>query len=304
MSSSGPRFVTLAGQASGQNITLGTLSVPDGFIGQIVPTSDSNGTVGLPNRRFESVDSLVFAAREDSGSTFPMGELTPTQIGFGSGGEVIDLTIARDIDANLQVNVSGGAQFLMNGDINISTGGDHDLLLGAWSDTLSMRDGEISFQAASLNDGNGEEVKTGLRIFTDSDADKASDTTLFLDSILYVNIPARRRYKYKFQAFINNSGSGGIKVAIGGSATIFSLLAQVKIYDGTTKTLVEFARLTGMNGTGVGFDVSIGESLVEIEGYVEINSSGTFGLSWAQNTVDFASTTLQASSTIVIERVS
>jgi hypothetical protein len=122
-----------------------------------------------------------------------------------------------------------------------------------------------------------------LTAYKDSDQE-VTDTTLAGDSELTVTLALNGKYQFELKLFFLNDGAAeGIKVGLGGTATVTDVKAQVSIYDDTLNSLVAFGRITALGGAGIGAGVSSGSNFTKIEGAIEITTAGTFLLQFAQN---------------------
>lgn len=132
-----------------------------------------------------------------------------------------------------------------------------------------------------------------------ADENVASSTVLQNDDHLTVSVLAGRTYNFRFRIFTTNASAvEGIKWALGGTATVTSLKAQFKYYDGTTWAL---ARVTAFGTTANMTPAADG--YIEIDGTVEVNAAGTFLLQWAQQTSGANNATVQRNSSLIVERV-
>jgi hypothetical protein len=120
----------------------------------------------------------------------------------------------------------------------------------------------------------------------DADESVTNSTTLQSDDHLTVTVGASKVYHFRAVLFVTSSSStAGFKVALGGTATVTSVKAEVKIYDDTTSTIAAVSRVTAL-GSSVGVVLTAGNNHVEIEGAVEISAAGTFLIQWAQQVAD------------------
>jgi hypothetical protein len=81
------------------------------------------------------------------------------------------------------------------------------------------------------------------------------------------------------------------------------LRGQVFIWDDATDILGITGRLSFLNSSSVGYVTSTGNSYARIEGMLQTNAAGTFGLYWAQNTSGANNTSVSPGSNIVTMRI-
>ena len=82
--------------------------------------------------------------------------------------------------------------------------------------------------------------------------------------------------------FTTSSTSGGIKFAIGGTATATTLIADAEVVDASTLKTVGTQRVTAL-ATTIGDVTSVGNARVVIEGFIKVNAAGTLTIQFAQN---------------------
>lgn len=207
-------------------------------------------------------------------------------------------------DTTLTV-VFGGAFYVTGGGlIQIDTGTDADLTLIAWANFIKITDGTIQLGASDIVDGIQESITTGPRpALKTADESRTSTTVLANDATLVASLTGGYSYRFSIVAFATNAGAlAGIKVALGGTATVTDLKAQVKITDDVTNAVVAFARLTALGSGSVGVGLSTGDSLIEIVGTMSCTVSGTITFQWAQNTSNGSATTVQKASFMTNQR--
>lgn len=140
-----------------------------------------------------------------------------------------------------------------------------------------------------------------LRAYKSSD-EAISSTTLQDDDALVVTLAASTTYRFRFFIFINAVGSlEGFKAALGGTAGVTSLKAEIQLVDDVSNTVVAMDRVTAF-ASSVGAGLSLGSSYCIIDGTIETSTAGTFLLSWAQNGgAGLSSTSVQRNSYMIAE---
>lgn len=283
-----------------------TLTFGDSVItltGQFNPISDDSYFIGDPNFRFTNIISNQFSVYANPGDTFPAAKLISDRLAFGSGGETQDVSITRQVDASLLLS-SVSFYVACSGTIQIDTGTDADLTLIGWGNVFRLEDGSVHVASGTLQDPNYQNYFAGAGVIKPTDESRNTTTTLTNDTDLTFYVYSGYSYEVKARIFANNVGAlAGIKVGLGGTAIVTSLLAQVKIYDDVLNTLVGFARITTLGGAGVGAGLSTGLSYIEIDGVVTITTTGTLTFQWAQNVSNGSNTTVQTNSSLYVRTI-
>ena len=158
-------------------------------------------------------------------------------------------------------------------------------LNAAVTDLVSL--GAIDTAAADRNlyarneNGNNNRL-TGLACRVSTDFSKTSDSTLANVTGLSLNVAANEIYGFRAVLFTTSSTSGGIKFAIGGTATATTLIADAEVVDASTLKTVGTQRVTAL-ATTIGDVTSVGNARVVIEGFIKVNAAGTLTIQFAQN---------------------
>lgn len=115
-----------------------------------------------------------------------------------------------------------------------------------------------------------------------SDFSATSNTTLANVTGLSVTLLGSRKYSFHIPLFFSTGATaGGIKVALGGTATVTNLIADAECVDGTTNVAGTQVSTLGSNlvaNTNAGTTPKC-----VIEGTFESNAGGTFTVQFAQN---------------------
>jgi glycerol-3-phosphate dehydrogenase len=110
--------------------------------------------------------------------------------------------------------------------------------------------------------------------------DKTSDATLANVTGLSVNVEASRTYRFKARLYTTSNSSGGVKAAIGGTATATAIIYEAITHNGAAVSAQ--TRATSL-GTAVGGVTAVTAALIEIEGTIAVNAAGTLTVQFAQN---------------------
>jgi hypothetical protein len=124
-------------------------------------------------------------------------------------------------------------------------------------------------------------------------------TTLATITGLSVDVEAGKTYKFKAVLFINANATGGIKVAIAGTATATAIIYFVLAYNSINSIDIA-SRQTALGGAaGVANDTTY---FVTVEGTITVNAAGTLLVQFAQNAASGTSSVL-VGSTFVVEPI-
>lgn len=130
-----------------------------------------------------------------------------------------------------------------------------------------------------------------------SQFDKTNATLADITS-LSVNLAAATTYKFLAELFVDADTTGGLKVAIGGTATATAIVYNVSAIDnGSPGSL----RLTSRQTALAGAASCSGQAgyLVRLEGTITVNVAGTLTVQFAQSSANGTSSVLVGSHLIV-----
>lgn len=156
-------------------------------------------------------------------------------------------------------------------------------------------DGDYSgYVALASNNGSSGTVE-GMRIdskqvasfpgsvkYVTSQFDKTSDTTLANVTGLSVNVLAGGKRRFEANLYCSSNASGGVKFAIGGTATATSIIYEAALFSAGVSTAVGTARATAL-GTAVADITAVAAGRVVITGTMVVANAGTLTLQMAQN---------------------
>lgn len=142
---------------------------------------------------------------------------------------------------------------------------------------------------------------TGTDVYKTSNQSVTFSTTLVNATDLSFNVEASTRYAFRAVLHINCGATGGVRVAIGGTATATSVI-YAATFTRTDTGAFSFA------GRATALDAAIGHAagtayLVTIEGTINVNTAGTLVVRFAQQAADGTPTTLLGGSTFHIRQL-
>lgn len=200
----------------------------------------------------------------------------------------------------------------------ISVPGTVSVLTGALGITMRSDSAKLTFGAADdiaigRNAAGVAEINSGVlgtfrdltvrwlnwagtsRVGTQFDA--TTNVTLANVTNLTSTVIAGKTYAFRAVLHVTADAIGGIKVAIGGTATATAIVYETKIIANSTNVFAVTARQTALAGSnGVAADTSY---YVEIEGSIVVNAGGTLTVQAAQNASNGTSSVLVGSTFIV-----
>lgn len=141
-------------------------------------------------------------------------------------------------------------------------------------------------------------IQNGNAICT-STLTKTSD--IALANITGLSVPVTASGKYNFRAHLTGAAdaSGGIKVAVGGTATAMSITATAWNWNGSTINAVSTATALA---TAIGGATAAYTDVI-IEGSIVVNTVGTLTIQAAQNASFGTPTTVLVNSNFTVSRV-
>ena len=124
---------------------------------------------------------------------------------------------------------------------------------------------------------------TGLGFRVATQFDKTSSTTLSdIAMDRACNVESGRCYSFVATLYTTSNVAGGVKFAIGGTATATSVIYEAEVKDGSTFATMGTSRTTTL-GNAVGDVTAVTAARVVITGTILVNASGTLTVQFAQN---------------------
>ena len=132
--------------------------------------------------------------------------------------------------------------------------------------------------------------------FTTSDFSKTSDATLADVTGLSHTVVSGGKYVFTAMLFTTSGATGGVKVAVSGTATATAIIGLVEMlgasYEGT-----QFTALNEAEGEAA---IDYG---VRIEGYITVNAGGTLTIQFAQQASNGTASVVKAGSWFKVVKV-
>jgi len=132
--------------------------------------------------------------------------------------------------------------------------------------------------------------------FTTSDFSKTSDTTLANVTGLSHTVASGGKYVFTAMLFTTSGATGGVKVAVSGTATATAIIGMVEMM-GAQYEATQFTALNSAQGEAA---VDVG---VRIEGYITVNAGGTLTIQFAQQASDGTASVVKAGSWFKVVKV-
>ena len=137
---------------------------------------------------------------------------------------------------------------------------------------------------------------TGLACRNSSQFDKTSDTTLANVTGLSRNVEAGRAYGFEATLYTTSNTAGGIKCAIGGTATATSVIYDAVITQNGAMVAPGTTRATAL-ATAVADVTNVSAAKVKITGTIVISGAGTLTVQFAQNASNGSASSVLINST-------
>ena len=129
---------------------------------------------------------------------------------------------------------------------------------------------------------------------------QATSTTLTAVTGLTANLVAGATYQIDIYLAVTNNNTGGIKLALGGTATATNVLIDTQVFN--TTTLTGEVNITALATPLV--NLAVAGTLVFITGSITVNAAGTLTLQAAQNTSNATPLTVANGSYLSLTRLS
>jgi len=132
--------------------------------------------------------------------------------------------------------------------------------------------------------------------YTTSDFSVTSSTTLANVTGLTYTVASGGKYRFQAMLFTTCGASGGVKVAMSGTATATLIIGLVEAL-GAQHEAWQFTALDEAEGeTAIDF-------AVRIDGYITVNAGGTLTVQFAQNASNGTASVVKAGSWFEVEKV-
>ena len=122
-----------------------------------------------------------------------------------------------------------------------------------------------------------------------------TNTTLADITGLTATLVAGKTYRFEAKLYLTVSLTGGIKTAIGGTATATSFIGNIKTFDSGDYTIQLNQKITAIGGISGITSFTDSDAYVEIYGTITVNAAGTLTVQAAQNSASGTSTVLAGS---------
>lgn len=262
---------------------------------QVLDTNSNSSTLAFAPRNFTANSGNNNDPDFGTGSYFY--RITPNASGStltGSRGSTItgeihqitNVSTALLTLANQNTNSTAGNRWLSNTGLDINLAAD-----------------EI---ASYINDGTTARQRVGK--FETSDIavvttqfDKTSSTALAdITFDRTFNVSASRTYSFEFEGYTTSNVAGGVKFAIGGTATATAIIYEALVDDAAV--LAAQTRTTTL-GNAVGGITAVTNAKVKITGTITVNAAGTLTVQFAQNASNGTASSVLVGSIFTITKV-
>jgi hypothetical protein len=133
-----------------------------------------------------------------------------------------------------------------------------------------------------------------------SQFDKTNDTTLANVTGLSVNVVASKTYRFEAILYTTSNSGGGVKFAIGGTATATAIIYEAIVHDAAA--ISAETRATSL-GTAVGGVTAVTAANCRLTGTITVNAAGTLTLQFAQNASNGTASSVLVGSTFTVNEI-
>lgn len=272
-----------------------------GSAGGALNVGISNTTSGAPALSFYGASNITgattttaavgFIAAKRSGSGTVAMDSADMAFQFNNGGAAF--SAGTSLVAILGSGNTGFGQTAPTAVIHIKAGtataSTAPLKLTSGTDLTVAEAGAFEYDGTYLHFTNGGAQRQDLPQIQQSRVttqfDKTSDTTLANITGLTATLVAAKVYKFQGVLFTTSANTGGVKVAVGGTATATTIIYEATTYQGGVGQTTGTQRATAL-ATAVGDITAVTTARIEITGYIVVNAAGTITLQFAQNASD------------------
>lgn len=251
-----------------------------GYTSRLTVSSDGSVTVGggsVTLSTFLQAGTNVIAGTDFyfGGAAGPRAGNTSGTIQLKNNGNTAGANLAIGTSSTSPGTSAVGVFVIANGTAPTSSPADEFQLYSADSAA-----GDAN--AFARNEAGEINRLTGLSARVSTQFDKTSDTALANVTGLTRNVEAGRTYAFTAVLYTTSNVAGGVKAAIGGTATATSIIYQAEVLDGSTLATMGTARATSL-ATTVGDVTAVTAARITITGTIVVNAAGTLTVQFAQN---------------------
>jgi len=287
--------LSVSGLSSGSIPIVGT----NGLIGQSSNLfwDATNGRLGLltnsPNQVFSVANMFTVNAT---------GVVTAQALAIGGP---VSLRTAFSNSALLIYNTSNAnsAVLALSPVANDATGLGTTVLISP-SGNSYINSGDLAIGKTSANskfDVNGFIEWNGQKRVS-TQFNKTSDATLANVTGLSVSVEASKTYYFEATLFTASDVAGGVKFAIGGSATATSIIYEANITNAGATVTPGTARATAL-ATTVGDATAVTAAKVKITGTITVANAGTLTVQFAQNASNGTASSVLVGSNFIVNQI-
>lgn len=297
---------TTIGDASGDSITqnAGTRTLPNGEIITVTAVASTAETLQSWKVSDDATGSLTLANGTSNNSEFApkfqgINASNNVALNFNgkgttdTGSNPVLLFMSQIGGGNVATRPVAAFWNLLTSVMELSAGYNLQLKGGATSpalsalvaDTISLAGVDAlagDRQLYARTEAGQANRLTGLSCRVTSGFTKTSDTTLANITNLTRNVLAGEVYAFRAVLFTTSNVAGGVKFAIGGTATANGFIAHAHVIDTSVMKVVGTERTVTLGAT-VGDITAVTVANVVIEGLINVNAGGTLTVQFAQN---------------------
>lgn len=295
---------------AGTSVVTPSLTV-SGLTSGSIPIVGTSGLVGQSSNLFwDATNSRLGVLTNSPTTTFSVANLfTVTNVG--------DVTAASfKINTMSLRAVFSNAAYLMYNTTNANSTG---LALSPTANDFTGAGTTVFFNASGTSYFNGGDLAIGKTTANtkldvngfyewagqkrvSSQFNKTSDVTLANVTGLSVSVEAAKTYYFEATLFTASDVAGGVKFAIGGTATATSIIYEANITNGGASVTPGTARATAL-ATTVGDATAVTAAKVKITGTITVANAGTLTVQFAQNASNGTASSVLVGSNFIVNQI-
>lgn len=142
----------------------------------------------------------------------------------------------------------------------------------------------------AVNEAGKDERLTGLATRVSTQFDSTNQTPANITGLSF-NLQAGKSYSFEAELFTTSDVAGGVKIAMGGTATATAIIYEILVIDAGLTALQ--SRQTAL--AGAGGVTAVTAALVKVTGTITVNQAGTLTVQFSRNAATATSSVLVGS---------
>jgi len=298
----------LPGVDNSIDIGSGTFRFRNGIYG----TGVAIGTTAAPLSKLDINGGDVYQTYNTGSPRYLIGDGVASGSDYGglkwlSGTDALAIGVGGSSQENIVITTTGAiginrntATALLHIKEGVATANGAPFKLTTGTNLTTAEAGAMEYTTPQLFFTNGgavrQELFQGQQSRVSTQFDKTSDVALANVTGLTANVAAGKIYRFEAKLYTTSNVAGGVKVAIGGTATATAIIYEGLTTDAGLTTQSRSAAL----GTAVGAVTAVTAGYVVITGTITVNAAGTLTVQFAQNASNGTASSVLVGSTFLI----